>query len=695
MNRKLAVRNVMGLAKDYLVYFLTMTFVTALMFAFNSILFSKDVQNMFEVAGAMAAMVGLATFFVVLIVAWLIHYMVRFIMEKRSREFGIYLLIGMKKKEIAGLYMRENLLLGIGAFLPGMGLGILIQQILMSVLYGMIQVNYHLHLEMNRYCILMTVACYGGCYLLALFRCRRKFRKMNIHDLMEAQRKNEEIVEKHEGAKRWLLPLSLLFLVVFGVLLLQGWLLNVGSILVFLVGLVLVIYLFYTGLSAWLICYVRKKGKAIYRGQNLFLMRQFSSKLKSMRFTMGTLTSLFTIAFLGCSAAMMFSDYQDQILQDKFPFDVHAYSSDAADDFAEELEVIENHTTVKESYVYSIYTDKTTQVNHWLYTHLQYFGDKYLKADGTVDKEKLKEEQDQSYCSFDTFMGLSDYNYLRKMLGYDPVHLEDDAYLVHVKERIYQEAGEFTKGMKIAENANDGTPLRLAGYQTEPFSQDGHNGGDYVIVVPDRVIQKMTPFYAVLAVDIKGKAPADLQRRLENIEDGAESVDYKGEASGESEWRNWCFGSDTVVTYAAYYVVRDNAIPEIRYILSTVIFPAFYIGLVFVCVALTVLTVQQLSDASKYRFRYEVLGKLGLGKKEISRLIFKQLGVYYLCPALFAAGISGVITVYISRKFIFYTGVKTSVLQYFGIAFLLFFGVYAIYFAVTYIGFKRSVEERR
>ena len=309
MNRKLAVRNVMGLAKDYLVYFLTMTFVTALMFAFNSILFSKDVQNMFEVAGAMAAMVGLATFFVVLIVAWLIHYMVRFIMEKRSREFGIYLLIGMKKKEIAGLYMRENLLLGIGAFLPGMGLGILIQQILMSVLYGMIQVNYHLHLEMNRYCILMTLSCYGGCYLLALFRCRRKFRKMNIHDLMEAQRKNEEIVEKHEGAKRWLLPLSLLFLVVFGVLLLQGWLLNVGSILVFLVGLVLVIYLFYTGLSAWLICYVRKKGKAIYRGQNLFLMRQFSSKLKSMRFTMGTLTSLFTIAFLGCSAAMMFSDY--------------------------------------------------------------------------------------------------------------------------------------------------------------------------------------------------------------------------------------------------------------------------------------------------------------------------------------------------------------------------------------------------
>ena len=142
MNRKLAIRNVMRLAKDYLVYFLTMTFVTALMFAFNSILFSEDVQKLFDIAGMMAAMVGISTFFIVWIIAWLIHYMVRFILEKRSREFGIYLLIGMKKKEIAKLYLRENAVLGSIAFILGMGLGMLLQQILMSILFGMIQMNH-------------------------------------------------------------------------------------------------------------------------------------------------------------------------------------------------------------------------------------------------------------------------------------------------------------------------------------------------------------------------------------------------------------------------------------------------------------------------------------------------------------------------------------------------------------------------
>lgn len=131
---KLAFRNVRRSARDYLVYFLTMTFVTALMFAFNSLIFTKDIEEMFEVAGLMMALIGLATFFIVLIVAWLINYMVRFMLEKRSREFGIYLLIGMKKKEIARLYQRENMLLGTCAFLMGMVLGVLLQQIILAIL---------------------------------------------------------------------------------------------------------------------------------------------------------------------------------------------------------------------------------------------------------------------------------------------------------------------------------------------------------------------------------------------------------------------------------------------------------------------------------------------------------------------------------------------------------------------------------
>lgn len=687
MNRKLAIRNVMRLAKDYVVYFLTMTFVTALMFAFNSILFSEDVQGLFDIAGMMAAMVGIATFFIVWIIAWLIHYMVRFILEKRSREFGIYLLIGMQKKEIARLYVRENLVLGVGAFMLGIGIGMLLQQILMSILYGMIQMNYHIQLEMNRACFFMTAGCYAGCYVLALFRLRKRFQKMNIHDLMEAQKKNEEIVEKHEEVKRWLFPVSILFLILFGVLLLGGGVLSNGSVILFLVGLVLVIYLFYTGLSAWIICYVRRKGSVVYKGQNLFLLRQFASKLKTMRFTMGTLTSLFTIAFLGCTAAMMFNDYQKQVLNNKFPFDVQIYNGDSSHDFEEELALLQKETDVKDSYPYRIYTDGTNQVNTWLYTHLKYFGTIYKNEDGTPNEKKIRTENDQSYCTSDTFMSLTDYNYLRSMLGYQFVDLGENEYLIHMKKRVHNELGDFSKHLTIGKKINEGEALTFAGYKTEPFSQDGHNGGDYVIVVPDHVIEKMTPFYSELAVDLNEKASKDLSQKLDDLREDLSFGDQ------EQKENSWCFGSDTVVTYAAVNLVRDNAIPEVRYMLSAIIFPAFYVGLVFVCVALTVLSVQQLSDSTKYRFRYDVLRKLGLDRKEISKTVRKQLVAYYLCPVLFAAGISGIIGIYMSRKFIFFTGVSTSVFQYFGIAFILFFAIYAVYFIATYVGFRRNIDE--
>ncbi len=305
---KLAFRNMKRSARDYLVYVLTMTLVTALVYAFSSLIFRKDFIKIDVWNDMMGTMVIVASVFVVLIAAWLIGYMVRFILEKRSSEFGIYLLLGMKKKKIAGLYMRETLLLGSGAFLLGLVLGILLQQVLQAVLLGMLQEAYHLQVMLHPYTLLMTFLCYYGCYLLALLRCRKKFRKMNIHDLMEEKRKNEEIHESHEGRKRILLPVSvgmiLLFWAVFGSLR------NGGQTAAFLIGLVLTIYLFYIGVSAWITCYIRKRGSAIYRGQNLFLLRQFSSKIRSMQFTMGTLTALFTLALMGASIALMFMDYR-------------------------------------------------------------------------------------------------------------------------------------------------------------------------------------------------------------------------------------------------------------------------------------------------------------------------------------------------------------------------------------------------
>lgn len=81
----------------------------------------------------MEAMIGIAAGFIVLIVSWLVRYIVAFMMEKRSREFGIYLLIGMNKKQIRKIFMKENTIFGLLAFVIGMVPGIFLEQVLTSV----------------------------------------------------------------------------------------------------------------------------------------------------------------------------------------------------------------------------------------------------------------------------------------------------------------------------------------------------------------------------------------------------------------------------------------------------------------------------------------------------------------------------------------------------------------------------------
>lgn len=687
---KLAFRNMKRSAGDYLVYTLTMTVVTALMYAFNSLIFQNIIETS-EMAIMMKAMLGMATVFIVLIVAWLINYMVHFMLEKRSAEFGIYMLLGMKKKTTSRLYMRENILLGTLSFIVGIPFGILFQQVLLAVMSAMVYMEYKIQISFNIWTILMTVLCYGGCYLLALISCRRKFRRMNISALMNAKRKNEEIKEKHESVKRIFFPLSVLFILVFWALF--GSLSGVGEILFFLIGLVLTIYLFFTGISAWIICYVRKHGNGIYKGQNLFLLRQFASKVRTMQFTMGTLTSLFTLALMGASVALMFSSYETTVLQGKFPFDIQIYSSDPQADFKEEKKIIEQNTDLQSFYSYHIYTDETDQANRWMLTNNQTaWGGMYVNKDGSPKEKEIREmlEEDGTYYRYDTYMGISDYNHLRESLGYEGVELGSREYLIHMKPRLGNELKNMAQGITVTD-ANGKDTLVCKGIYTEYFSQDGHNGADYVIVVPDEVLGRMKPYYSEMTAEIKGQAPKDLQLKLDSIEKKTESeVEFLGHFID----KGLCYGSDNIVTYAAVNLVRDNLIPEVKYMLASIIIPFFYIGLVFVCVAVTVPSVQQLSDSAKHKERYEVLKKLGVGSRKIRGLVAKQLVAYYLCLALLAMVISGKMILFASEKFVLLTGVPISAGIFFAESAGLFLGIYVVYFLVTYVRFVRNIERK-
>lgn len=667
MLNKLALRNAKRSFRDYLIYLLTMIFTAALMFSFDSMIFSDDVKKLCSEAGMMGAMLGLATFFIVLIMIWLVHYMMKFMAEKRSREFATYLLLGFHKKQIARLFLKEMLLLGLAAFFIGLLPGLFLQQVITTLIYAIVQADYTIRIRWNMGTFFMTAGIFFGSYVLAMFRSNRRFKKMNIREMMYLDRQNEELKNGNNTGKQWMFFASLILIVLFGWMLYFGHF-NQWNVYPMIGALIASVYFLYIGLSAFLISCIRKGKAVVYRGANIFLLRQLASKVKTMQFTLGTLTILFMAALVGVSDALMLNQFQNTQAEEKYPFDVCIYSEHPGYDFSKEKALTEKYARITDFVAYDIYQNNTNACSRYLV-------------------EQLSQTDSSYYFKYDTYIRLSDYNRLREMLRLEPVSLEPDQYLIHTKKRLKKTMAAFcAKPLKI-----QNTDYTCAGIYTEPFEQSGHNGADYLLVVPDETAASMTPYYSLMAASIKGSLPDDFydqvlsMRGIHMTNDSYEELDdYIDSLDRET-------GSDAIYISDKLVFLKENDTREMKFLLSTLIFPLFYVGLVFLCVALTVLAVQQLSDSGKYKYRYQLLGKLGMRSKELNQIVFRQLVIYYLCPFAGAVLLSGGIVGYISHNFVKYSGIQTPSWSYFGLALLLLGGVYLIYFIATYIEFKRNI----
>ena len=390
---------------------------------------------------------------------------------------------------------------------------------------------------------------------------------------------------------------------------------------------------------------------------------------------MGTLSLLFTLALLGSSLAFMLSDYQNKQLNVEYPFDIIIISDDTKADFAKEEKEIERTVPIKDKLVYSVYENGTSDVRDFLYQHLKTFsGD---------DVEMMEVKRDIAYYENDVYMGLTDYNYLRKMLGYVPVSMQDNQYLIHMPNRVYRELINAGLDIYLAADGQNGE-LNFYGYRTEGFAQAGHNGADFLIVVPDDFLEQMHPYFSLMAVMTKEEVPEELSERLYQL---------NGKVRGYNEINDYIkIGSEEMFLTPASIQVKSREVTELKFLMSTLSFPLFYIGLVFLCVSLTVLSVQQVSDADKYKFRYRILYQIGMRMRRIRFLVMKQLFFYYLCPVILAVLISAVTILYIGRQFVGHTGIDTAWSLYFMLSLAGFFGIYVLYFWVTYFQFVRNVD---
>ena len=113
---KMSVKNIRKSIKDYTIYFLTLILGVAIFYMFNS-LDSQEAMLVVnsstrQIVKLMVGMINYVSVFVAVILGFLIVYANNFLIKRRKREFGLYMTLGMGKRQISGILLGETFQIG-------------------------------------------------------------------------------------------------------------------------------------------------------------------------------------------------------------------------------------------------------------------------------------------------------------------------------------------------------------------------------------------------------------------------------------------------------------------------------------------------------------------------------------------------------------------------------------------------------
>lgn len=643
---KLSLRNAGRQARDYLVYAVTVVMAAALLYSFNGLVFSQEVRQLSEKMNTLPLVIVLASMVVVCIFGWLVSYATGFMLSRRSRELGTYILIGLTNKQVARLFFLENLAVGGAALVLGLALGGLLYQVLRAILFAMFGLSYHFALTFSLPAMGLTLFYFALIYLRALGRSRRRIRKMKIYDLIYFERQNEGVVIQTGKLRRRIFSVS----VVSGVA--GTAMLMAGNLLIGIIGagcLIFALFGFFLSFASGVPAFFEKRPARKYQGQTLLIFRTLTAKLATMGIVMAVISMIFTATLLTEGSGLVMSGIFRGRSVESACFDLYFGIEGENQDPGPYMDYITEHIPVEQSVLYQVYLSDQPQVRDYVSSRTVYYCVDY--------------DQDPILC-------WSDYAALRSIAGYPAVEPEPGRYLFHCMTYLEEPLRDYDQPITLGD-----TTLTPGSVYTEHLSQSPGvaNGRGYILVVPDEAAEGLAVHHLAYAAKTLQPVPAEGYDALTDI--------------GYREYNK----QENPLGYG-FVSTKANEAAQVAVQTALLTFPMFYLALALAMTAATILTIQQLSETERYRSQFTLLRKLGMDRQEMARALGHQFAIYYAMPA--------VPPVLIAAPFIFHMaripepGVMVGMNSpgiIVTISLGIFFLIYAVYILLAYVNLRRNV----
>lgn len=651
---KLALRNLKRSLKEYSIYVFTVTITMTLLYAFFAIAFSGEMQDLVTTYDNVKSIMIMVSILVTLIIAWLIYYISNFILQKRSREFGMYLLLGMKRTQVSRMFLFEQLALGAVGFFIGCVLGIFVYEILHAILLNIFGFAYAFQLSFSWSACGAAFLCFLSIYLLEMIREGIALKKQSIHTMLYNASRNEKTAKGSRLSGFYFLAAVLL--AVAGLYVTQQYLRSMvngqssDSMLLMLgvFAIIVSVYLFFYGISAVLGIFLNRHRKIKYKGNCMYLYGQIAGRLRSNRTVLATLSLLTLLTLLFLCIALKFNEVKELSNARFVPFDIMASSSEKLNMKSIESYLQEHKISYQSADIH--YYQKEERDDFY-----------------SVVKGKSYYTEDEKHS---VYMKQSDFNKLRSLKGKPSVTLKADEYLIvcatDIKDSLQEYGAQHT--LHLQEKR-----LQLRGVDDTEYGQTRNSG--YYLIVADEHVKHAKPYFREWVANTDPETEVSWYQDTVNqfFDDNKEQV------------------GDSFYSYASYRVkakwFEENAVGFV-----SICFSLFYLSFIFICISATILAVQQLSDAHRQRYSYAMLHKMGVNQRQLHALLAKQIAVYFIIPLVLPIVYLLPIIRMLDELFEM-TYASANMFIYLGGSMLFFLAVYGCYYVMAYLGCKRNIDQ--
>ncbi|USK75937.1 FtsX-like permease family protein [Peribacillus frigoritolerans] len=633
-------RNVQRNFRVYTIYLFAMITGVMVHFTFSSLMYNEDILDVLNNKESFQTGVSIASVVIFLFIIFFILYANSFFMKQRKKEFGLYLLLGMKESQITRMVFVENLLIGSFSLVIGILLGGLLSKFFGMALMNLMQYDNVITLNFPYQAIGSTIILF---LLLAIIASIQSFFMISRVQLVELFHAKEKM-EKPIPSSFIMAALSLILLATEFFLISRGkessiWQDHLTfAMIAVTVGMIGGTYLFFRQFSGWLLQKIRQKHN-FHEGNRVLwissLRFQIRSNTLNLTFiSLFSATIIFLIGFVSINYAVQF-----EAVGRNLPNDIAFQSLDKETNEKIDAKIknsdhsIEYHKTLE-----ALVGKPNTNMN------LAFENPEYFSKDVFLFPEKA-------------------YNEIISLRGnQEEIHLEDMEAVTLSQGTDFPKSFPSDQLPRFKVNVNEDITLKLIEKK------------DYALLGwASDPVRSMILKPAVLIIS---------DEAYQNLKSKAKTVHFEiYEIENEKQAESLSADIHAIVTkkpdtyYSSFADVYSKQIEGS----ALMLFAAAFLAVIALFALASVIYFKQLREATEEQRQYSILRKIGTADRELKSVIRKQLLFVFFPPLVL-----GILHSWLILKYY----ILDSVQDFPQLTSMLWF-IFAIYF-VIYVMFYLS-----